>query len=188
LLRSSKKGGQMKTQILLTIGILFFYSYTWSATQTVSTIYEVPVTQDLLNHSKFPVDVEIVTHEQSNQVTLRYALPEVLTGNTDVMEFTGRQKKADRYVLDGAQGKAKCDGSSFCEVEYTAAKMNFNWARTEEIVMSSNLSDTEKTALLKVACSFHSDPFGIIHFEKPVFRQQMQQTLAVPSGCSAQVK
>lgn len=177
----------MKVLLFLVLSFTFVCSPAWSAIQTVSTMYEVPVTPDLIAHSKFPMDVEIASEDESNQVTIRYSLPEILTGNTNVMEFTGTQKKNDRYILEGTHGKAKCEGSAVCEIEYTAAEMNLNWAGTEAAINLLNVPLSEKQALLRVACSFHADPFGIIHFENPVFRYQKRNTLANQAGC-AQVK
>ncbi len=98
--------------------LIMFGLNSLSAVQTVSAIYKVPATADLASYSRFPIDVDIITDEQNGTLTIRYTLPEEITGNKETLEFAGQQKKGDQYILEGAQGKAKCAGTSVCEIEY----------------------------------------------------------------------
>lgn len=149
------------------------------AVKSVSAIYEVPATADLVSYSRFPINVDVVTDEQNGTLTIRYTLPEEITGNNEALEFVGQQKKNGQYILEGIQGKAKCLGTSLCEIEYVDSTMNFNWTRSEELIRATSTSEQQLTARLQVACSFQSDPFGVIHFEEstivnttPVFQLQ----------------
>ena len=143
------------TVLLLTIGQAAFAGIR-------SATYEVPTSQsDLKAASIFKLRKLSVTEDIENKTTVKYLVPEELTGVTNEIEFTGALDM-NGGNLSSQFGNLNCIANSnvmMCTATYQHLKFNQDLAVQ---LMTNKYGGEELAKRLSVQEKFSTDPIGII--------------------------
>lgn len=146
------------TKIILTV---VFLSQTAFAGIRSAT-YEVPTSQnDLKASSVFKIRKLAVTEDIENITTVKYLVPEELTGVSNEIEFTGKLD-INGGNLSSQFGNLNCLASSnvmMCTASYQ--KLEFNHELAIEL-MTAKYAGEELSKRLTLQEKFSTDPIGII--------------------------
>lgn len=149
----------MKTFILISI----LLSATLSFAGLKEATYEVPTSQnDLKSSSLFKITKLSVTQDVDEVTTIRYMVPEELTGVKNVIEFSGVLANNSGHMTS-EYGDLNCLSNTnqmMCTVSYQ--KLNFD-SQLAKTVMASKFQGRELSNRLSLQEKFSTDPIGIIH-------------------------
>lgn len=156
----------------LTATLLFAlgFSMTASAVNLVAT-YEVPVgsAKALMGSNQFRIQQLSLDRTPDGQTDIKYLLPLELTGNPNVIAFTGKIGSDGKTEVSYDDKKMKCDEDSIsltCAVSYKNLDMNLPLAQK---MMAKNFPRQDLQKRLQVLEKFSTDPVGIIRiYKRPV--------------------
>ncbi len=124
--------------------------------------YEVPTSQsDLKASSLFNISKVEVSRNQNNITTVKYLVPEELTGLQNIIEFSGVLNE-DEGTLTSEYGILKCltgKRQLMCTASYL--DLEFDSEKAKEI-MAQKFQDQELQNRLRLQEKFSTDPIGII--------------------------
>jgi hypothetical protein len=156
----------MKTVLILFAGVMIslgafageqeqdFEQYTSAA------VYYVPVPQDLVRYSVFDVGGATVT-ETKDTVTIKYSVPEELTGAVNPIEISGKRVQDGPVMLKGGLAVMECSADedySNCAVTYTGLRFEPE-ARTQLLKARAH-SEEELNQRMQIAQRFQMSVQG----------------------------
>ncbi|MEQ1724157.1 MAG: hypothetical protein ABL930_13370 [Pseudobdellovibrio sp.] len=146
-------------KILITISVLLLGQITIASTAA----YEVPTSQNELKASSvFKIEEISIKRNIDNTTTIKYVVPEELTGLRNELDFTGNLSSGSGD-LTSDQGYMKCLSNRkkmMCTVTYQNLDFDSGLALQK---MSNKFKDEELNNRLTVQEKFSTDPVGIIH-------------------------
>ena len=126
--------------------------------------YTVPVSAELIVYAKFELE-GFKSQEGNGTVTVKYNIPNLLTGVDQQVEFNGKyDDKAEVNVLTGKNGVLTCTKEENDKVECRAEYKDLqkDSAKAEALIRKIATSPLEIQGRLSVMRAFSSDPVGII--------------------------
>jgi hypothetical protein len=132
--------------------------------QVRGATYEVPVEENLKPFATFELN-EFQKTTDGHNVSVKYVLPEILTGSNTTIEMAGTvDEGTEHFSLTGVQGKADCEGleKTVCTVTYSGLFVD-----TENATLAiKKISKTKEEfgMRLEVMRNFSTDPIGSIYY------------------------
>ncbi len=149
----------MKKFFLITVVFLSSLSFAGLKEAT----YEVPTSQnDLKSSSIFKIKKMSITQDVDDVTTIRYMVPEELTGIKNTIEFSGVLNNNSGDLVS-EYGDLNCLSNTtqmMCTVRYQKLSFDPQLAKT---VMATKFQGQELANRLSVQEKFSTDPIGIIH-------------------------
>ncbi len=123
--------------------------------------YEVPTSQvDLKAAATFSIE-QISVNRVGDNIMIRYLVPQELTGEPNLIEFSGTMSK-DSAQLTSPDGDLDClttRRQMMCTVEYQ--KIRFDQEKAQQL-MTGKFKGEELLKRMAVQERFSTDPIGII--------------------------
>lgn len=147
-------------QITLVLTVLSLSFFAFASVKDAT--YEVPTSQaDLKTASIFKIKKLAITQDTDNITTIKFMVPEELTGIKNLIEFRG---VLDNNVgnLSSEYGNLNCLSNSaemMCTVSYQ--KLNFE-SQLAKNLMAEKFQGAELQNRLAIQERFVSDPIGVI--------------------------
>jgi hypothetical protein len=144
---------------LITLSVLLLGQFTLANTAA----YEVPTSQNELKASSiFQIDDISIKQNKDYTTTIKYVVPEELTGLRNKLDFTGNLSSGSGE-LTSEHGFMKCLSNRkkmMCTVTYQQLDFDSGLAQQK---MSNKFKDEELNNRLTILEKFSTDPVGIIH-------------------------
>lgn len=147
--------------IKMTISVLLLTSISVFA-GTKQATYEVPTSQpDLKNSTLFTLSKVSVSRNIDNVTTLKYVVPEELTGEKNEIEFSGVLNESEGN-LSSEYGVLNCltnKNQMMCTASYM--KLKFDSEKAKDL-MAQKFQGQELENRLRLQEKFSTDPIGVI--------------------------
>ena len=144
---------------LITLSVLLLGQFTLASTAA----YEVPTSQNELKASSiFQIDDISIKQNKDSTTTIKYVVPEELTGLRNKLDFTGNLNSGSGE-LTSEHGFMKCLSNRkkmMCTVTYQQLDFDSGLALQK---MSDKFKNEELKNRLSIQEKFSTDPVGIIH-------------------------
>ena len=151
----------MKKQILFLALIVSRFSFAASLQAT----YEVPTSDmNLKPSSVFEIKKISIRKNTNGTTTLKYIVPQELTGKKNVIDFTGDLKN-NSGKLSSEYGQMNCLSNTeqmMCSVNYE--ELDFDSIASAKI-MADKFSGQDLANRLVLRDRFSTDPIGVIHIK-----------------------
>lgn len=130
----------------------------------LAATYEVPTAVALKDYARFELK-DFSKSREGHFVSIKYTLPEELTGEKQDIELSGIAEEGKTFLLFGEQADAEClnyASTINCTIRYN--DLEIDEAKALKAIRKISKSEEEVSGRVQVMRFFSTDPVGIISY------------------------